>query len=209
MIYLFLQDWAYDTSYSVHRAKGYKDSCDGFPGFILDSVKFVIKFRQTVNFGVTESLGVVCVGIDTARNWVEGTNTGLGINAGEVTWNSDQHGTSTWATPGAVGTTDTTGHESNEITVTSTSHAKQGDSLVFFIDTILANTWQNTTGANEGVLLFIKNNWANKAGPYAYYSDFNNPGYADSIPYWTVYGHMGTGVTTKKIGAAKLGSSKW
>lgn len=92
--------------------------------------------------------------------WIEGTNNGGGVTAGEPTYNHRVYNTSPWATPGATGAAD------SDMTLTFTVAPPDNSGATFRTDidlTNIAKSWLEDGAANNGLLLH-GGDWPYSAG---------------------------------------------
>ncbi len=109
-------------------------------------------FSLWMQEGSDMTAGVVRQGnVSRVQNaWIEGTNNGGGVNAGEPTWNHRVYNTSAWATPGATGASDI----ADTLTFSTTPPASGRTTFRQDIDvTNIAKQWLENGAPNNGMLL--------------------------------------------------------
>jgi hypothetical protein len=184
------------------RISSFKDSCDNYSGLIIDSVIGVL-FVNTATYDANDEAYIAPVGIDTNMNWVEGNRNGGNAQDCEVCWDSAQTvGSGTcptkraWNTAGAAGANDSLGMYTGETEDSTHSGGSQifdgeaaGDSIFFYLDTVMCNLWKDYAHANEGFAIYTWDSPSDQYYTVFYGSETNGANLDDSIPYFTLYGH--------------------
>lgn len=136
--FIGLQRYAVDN----HMTFTIKADLTPYPGVTIISGSWELDFYQVDNTCTVDTYKVLL-------DWNEGTgNPSAPANAGEVTWNSNLHGTSTWNTGGCQGS----GTDHEAIAESNYSLTATGSGQILSLTAATIQGWIDSSSTNHGTI---------------------------------------------------------